>query len=359
MRAAALALIALAACAATSTPPEARQPPLPQPMLDIALGPTASNDGGSQAQFLAMLGREDLFEQAARETCPAAEGDPVAEIVRQSAGRRVVIINEAHERPQHRAFIQRVATALRDEGFSIYAAETFMPPAREARAWPSVQDGFYSNEPVFGAALRHLRAQGYRFFQYEDMSPDPENASGRERIARREAGQSANLQRILAENPNARILVHAGFDHLLEEPDRFGNNWMARRLKEATGIDPLTIDQVEYASPNENFVLCDSARTRLRSDIAVGSPNLRFADARPAYRYEDIRTVRVARIFSAEEDVIWEARLLSEPDDAVPIDRVLLRPGEDVRLLLPSGRFRLEYWTRSTGYVRVPDINVP
>jgi hypothetical protein len=38
---------------------------------------------------------------------------------------------------------------------------------------------------------------------------------------------------------------------------------------------------------------------------------------------------------------VIEARPLGEPDLSVPMDRVAIRPGEDIALLLPPGRYAL------------------
>ena len=65
----------------------------------------------------------------------------------------------------------------------------------------------------------------------------------------RERGQAQNLiERILKDAPQAKILVHAGYAHIDEKgADRVGAETMAQRFKEATGIDPLTIEQTEMS----------------------------------------------------------------------------------------------------------------
>lgn len=311
-----------------------------------------------RAQYLSMLGREHLFEQPARRTCAplmrdGAVVDPVEEIARRAAAARLVIVNEAHERPQHRDFIARIALRLRVEGFSIYAAETFLPAVREERSWPSLRDGTYSQEPVFGALLRAVRATGYRLIDYEDLSELPERATQQEQIAWREAEQARNIRRILDDNPDARVLVHVGLYHLLEQPDARGNAWMAQRLKQETGIDPLTIDQTVYAAPGDDYVFCDPARTPSPNvDIRIGSPEVTFEYGRPSWRLRAGQrpTPIPVALQRRGENVIVEARLLTEPDDAVPVDRVLIRPTEMMMLMLPPGHYRAESWTQSGGW---------
>jgi hypothetical protein len=362
MRAAGFALIALVACATAPAAPMDRDPPVPLPLLETALAPPRENDGGVQSQALAFLGREDLAAFRERTTCAAASSlDPVAEIVRQSARRRIVMLNEAHDSPQSRDFIARVAAAMRAEEFSVYAAETFLPSISTERTWPALSDGWYSREPMYGQLLRKARVAGWRFAAYEDMAPPDETASMEERIARREARQAENLQAILAANADARIFIHVGYGHLLERPTEGGHVMMAQRLAEATGIDPLTIDQTRYAAPSSDYVVCDPAQTPSRSvDIRLGEPQLDFADGRPAWRQRaGQRAVAVPpSLITDAQNTIVEARITTEPNDAVPVDRVLLRPGETLPLLLAPGRYRVESWTQERGYSSAVEINV-
>ncbi len=360
------AAILLAGCASTQAIEE-REPPLPQVMLDIALAESSGDDGGARAQYLAMLGREDMFEQPTLEICAplqreGANVDPVEEIARLAIGRRVVIINEAHERPQHRVFIADLASRLHRDGFTIYAAETFLPDVRAVRPWPSISDGTYSREPTFGGLLRRMRGLDYRFVDYEDFSPSPPSEDGdwRASIARRESIQAANLQRILEESPDARLFVHVGHTHVLEQPDSQGNVWMAQRLREATGVDPLTIDQTRYTSGADDFTLCDPAHTNRRVDYRIGAPVLRFENGRPLWRQREGQwPIAVPRqLIAPNLNTVIEARLISEPDTAVPVDRLLLRPGETLSLLLAPGHYRIESWTKEHGYSGPVEINL-
>ncbi|MDZ4691972.1 hypothetical protein [Terricaulis sp.] len=356
----------LAACATPERATADREPPLQLDLLALTLAEPSANDGGTRAQFLAMLGREDLFEQQERPTCApllhdGTPADPVEEIARQANGRRIVIINEAHERPQHRAFIASVATRLHRDGFSIYAAETFLPSVREPRAWPSINDGTYSRDPVFGDLIRTARGVGYRFVEYEDFSEMDETAPWQARIAQREATQAANLQHILQEHPQARVLVHVGHAHLLERPDSNGNIWMAQRLKEATGLDPLTIDLTRFAAPDERFAVCDPVITpSVTVDMRVASPDVTIEFGRPAWRQragQRITPVPPALVHR-QENVIVEARRTDEPDEAVPVDRLLIRATETGVLLLPPGRFRVESWGETSGWSAPVEIVV-
>src|SRR2546421_2344 len=67
-------------------------------------------------------------------------------------------------------------------------------------------------------------------------------------IAEREEGEAKNLvERVFAKDPKAKVVVFAGYFHVRKAPAGPQNpvEWMAARLKKATGIDPLTVDQAE------------------------------------------------------------------------------------------------------------------
>ncbi|MEQ1817782.1 MAG: hypothetical protein ABL871_04160 [Terricaulis sp.] len=364
MRAAAFLLFGLAACAISGelSPQAPREAPVFVEPFTAAL--TATAPAGARAEFFAHVGREDLFIDRERAVCAplirnSAAVDPVSEIVRLSEGHRVVIINEAHDHPQHRAFIADVASALRREGFSIYAAETFSPLIREAHAWARVNDGYYTSEPTFGALVRRVRTEGFSLVDYEypEVESDaPADGNWAPRVARREAGQAANLQIILNGRPNERMLIHVGYAHLQELPDDAGNLYMAARLKAATGIDPLTIDLTRYQSANDAFVFCDPEQTSgLRVDFRVGVPRVRFENGRPAWRQaEGQKPFSLPAMANPSVATIWEARSADEPDDAVAIDRVLVLPGETLPFLLAPGRYRAESWSLEHGWSGAP-----
>jgi len=47
---------------------------------------------------------------------------------------------------------------------------------------------------------------------------------------------------------------------------------------------------------------------------------------------------------------IWEARRADESNDAVPIDRIMIRSSERLPFLLPPGRYRAESWSAESGW---------
>jgi hypothetical protein len=181
-------------------------------------------------------------------------------ILNESRGRQVVIINEAHDAPEHRAFITQLVEILKRDGFSHYAAETLSDDDTsllKQRGYPKRSTGFYTNEPQFGELVRAALKCDLTPIGYE---AEGEEGSGSviDGINAREESQCKNIvDRILSKHPQARVLIHVGLDHVMEEPKQTQGKevlWLAARLKKVTGIDPLTIDQITQleSSPKEH-----------------------------------------------------------------------------------------------------------
>ncbi|MEM9531800.1 MAG: hypothetical protein AAGA23_12870 [Pseudomonadota bacterium] len=314
--------------------------------------------GQTYMQQLPAVGREDL--KAAQTDWPLRPrlceplddaSQPIDAIVTAAQHTRIVIINEAHDRPRHRAFIRETAAALRPLGYRRYAAETFSEAvsSRGDYRYPLIEQGHYVNEPVFGQLLRALLALGYRFEPYE-YTPNGEGLDAHARASLREEGQARNLSRIVDSlDRDERLLIHVGFSHAAEVPiDSFGGKklaWMASRLKDKTGTDPLTVDQTACSLPESGPALARSPKRHVpgQFDLVVGHRGLKFEEGRPVWRRQvGGRAVRVPpALLSASERVLIEARYASEPPEEVPADRLLLRPGEQLPLILLPAEYRI------------------
>lgn len=325
----------------------------------------AGSQGQLQMQYLAFVGREDLimrFEPDAfvYRDCPvlAGAGDPIAQIREAARTARIVIVNEAHDQPLHRAFIEDLALALAQDGFEVFAAETFNENGLAAA--PPEASGFYSREPIFTRQLRALDSAGYRFAAYEMTQAQrlPDAATVSERIAAREEAQANNfVANVLAGDPDARILVHVGYSHLFEAPFTQGEGeaaeerrWFAARLKDKTGIDPLTISQTHCSSAIEGVALADGtgAAPEGTVDMFLARGDIELIDQRPAWRRArgDRAIAAPSGLRQADRAVILEARRPHDGLGVLPVERLLLFPGEALPLLLPAGRWRIDAFTR-------------
>jgi hypothetical protein len=167
----------------------------------------------------------------------------------------VIMINEAHHVPMHRAFTLRLLEGLYRKGFRYFAAETLS--SRDAnlqsRGYPTLDTGWYTQEPVYADLIRTALRIGYTVVPYEYEAATPPTASDDPIAAQnaREEGQAKNLkERILAKDPKAKILVHAGYAHISKRPatwDIGGKKGEVRNMAVAfrvlTGIEPLSVDQ--------------------------------------------------------------------------------------------------------------------
>ena len=260
-----------------------------------AAGQAASDD--ELPQYACFLGEEP--EALARESAPAPalalpsltslHVEPALDaIVRLSRGRRVVILNEAHNVSRCRAFAHSVALRLREEGFLLLAAEDF-PNEPELKEELRIDrpvtfyTGYYARDPVFAEFVRGAKEVGYALAAYEQridqQRPGVEGTAG---IPIREAAESKNLAEVLEAHADARVLVYCGYNHATKIPQgASAERWMAMRLRDATGIDPLTVNQsFGYPVPDRQRERADVSAVLDRFTPAAPT-SLTGADGRP------------------------------------------------------------------------------
>jgi hypothetical protein len=296
--------------------------------------------------------------------------DALDALARAAAGVQVVMINEAHHVPQHRAFTLALLKKLRRSGFTHFGAETLYERDAQlnARGYPTAQSGYYTGEPVYAELIRTALKLGFRVVAYD--------VHGVKNSDERERGQARNLiERILKDAPQAKILIHAGYAHIDESgADRVGAATMAQRFKEATGIDPLTIEQTEMSEHSarefehplyrdvvarglvsrptvfrnargefwmqergRHDVTLFQPRSRPLNREAGGRPDwLRLGGSRSPYRLSK-------QVCGAAPRCLVRARSSREGADAIPIDQLEVlaeRPAQ--ALMLPAGEFIIE-----------------
>jgi hypothetical protein len=322
------------------------------------------SDGDTQT--LSLFGREDLIAASSDDYKPtncspsALATAALDEIVRRAEQTSIVIINESHERSRHRWFTAEVARRLRPLGYDTLGLETLSnPPATVPQRYlPSLlghpdlpylsdDDGHYSSEAGYGRLGRQAKALGYRLLPYEDNTHNEpsKGVSQSQQIALREEAQANNLAAFVKSHPAAKLLIHVGYSHATEVPRADGQKWMAARLKEKTGIDPLTISQTTCRGGSETMRLATlpSDQPAGTFDLIIDHPTERFTRGRPDWRkMAGDRIITIPRkLRPAKGWRVIEARPLGESDTSVPIDRVAIRPGEDIGLLLPPGRYHV------------------
>jgi len=322
----------------------------------------------------------DPAELAAYDGAVAKEAIRV--IVDRARERRVVIINEAHDSPRDRAFILKVAEALRPLGFTHYAAETFTnfrpDVAAEEMSWlesegyPRRNTGTYTIDPMFGYLVRRAMTLGYRPVAYEAAyKPEENSLSQEEQIVAREQAQAENLARALAAaGPDAKFLIHVGYGHAAERPLPPGEvEWMAARLARLTDLDPLTIDQTEVsevALRPQGRALHRALASRSRggpmvfmkgdtpvatgrlggaTDLQVVHPDVIAVDGRPDYlRETGRRSIAIPQeLLPAEGRRLVQVFAAGEAPDAIPLDQTLVIAGGEPPVLYVPDNVELRW----------------
>jgi hypothetical protein len=292
------------------------------------------------------------------------------------------MINEAHHVPLHRAFTLQLLGGLYRKGFRYFAAETLSADDEtlQTRGYPTLVTGLYTAEPQYADLVRTALRIGYEVTPYEcDDSPSQQTENPIPAMNIREQGQAKNLkERILDSDPNAKIIVHAGYAHINKKPQisKDGElHWMALAFQELTGIEPLSIDQTEMSEAskpeNENpdyLFAVDKGlvndrpivlRDKEKGGYFVRTANGNFYDLtviHPRSRYENDRPTwlamggrRTAHQVKTEVRPLQGASYLAQAfyaeemePEAVPIDQMEYDHGERVPTLwLPPGKMRI------------------
>jgi|CXWL01.1.fsa_nt_gi hypothetical protein len=304
----------------------------------------------------------------------AVAEDAINAIVEAATNRQVVILNEAHTTPMHRAFAMRLARELRRIGFEYLACETFaigdMHPLVKGYVTPLT--GYFSFEPTYANFLRDALDANWKFVAYEPTNSRVQDNQGKP--ASRDAKMAKNLvERIFKNDPNARVFIYVGHSHVLEMPESetdSDKSKLAAQLKRMMGIDPLTIDQNQMYEHYESEL-----QTRIYREVLMkveGTPVvLKTPLGRPIKLAMNPAAVDMQVIFpsyglnSKTNRAEWMSSLAgltprkipknflpqagkrliyayrsNDPLDAMPADVIMVEAGKKVpMLMLPKGEF--------------------
>lgn len=329
-------------------------------LADSAAGSPNSSLWQYQAWAYSMLGRLDLVQEMEDrglipflpERCSqkpeVSDDDLVSKIAAMSRTTQVVILQELHAVVQHRLLLHRLLPVLYDSGYRYLAVEDFEALPTDSARSPRRPSGFHSSrEPVYGDAISKALALGYTLISYEARFPPPAEVEPAHVQQWRDDQQAKNIrERILMKNPQARVLVFAGTNHGQEKVTR-GYTPMGLRLRQETGIDPLSIDQticrLDKRSAAAMGAINDTGAEESGYDLRIALRRPRFVARRPDWLRSlgrvDIEIRDEFRVKS--QPLVVEARALEASDDDPPIDRVYLAKGERLPLLLPPGHVRV------------------
>jgi len=351
-----------------------------QQALAVRLADVGDTDGAiATFDLLAPMRQLQLPNAVARmpAVADAVAEDAIDAIVAQARTKRVVLLNEAHHVPMHRAFARKLAARLRALGYRYLACETFnggaFDEARPAAPGRTVQaTGYYTKDPAFAGFVNSALADGWTLVAYEaDVAASAPGTARADRLRLREEGQARHLvERIFAKDKEAKVFIYVGYGHVHKNPSGDGATMMAEYLRRMTGLDTLNVDQVQFfAHPDPRkespayaglvkkfvtdapFVLRapDGSHPLLGNppgsvDLEVIYPRYAAHAGRPDW----LRTLagRSPRTIPADLLPRQGRRLVKayrkdDGADAVPADIVLVEQSKPApALMLPAGEFR-------------------
>ena len=306
---------------------------------------------------------------------------------------KVILINEGHNIPPHRAFTLSLLQELYNSGFRYFGAETFnnhfvKVPFNQIgdKFYPINKTGYYSREPIFGDLVREALRIGFTIFAYEDTSKNSvvqKNGFINEDLSRRDYNMALNIKKILDKDSSAKIIIHAGYGHIVEEKGAMGGE-----LKKLTGINPLSIDQSTmteralsecenpyfkminiqkptiYIHKSNDSVFLDNSfrnrpdiKTKNRLDIEVFHPRTTYINKRPDWLYMNGQR----KAFNLDEKylilgypiLVFAYYADENTDEAIPIDVFEIKSKDDIKpLVLPQGRFNIIFKNKENKIVK-------
>ena len=288
-------------------------------------------------------------------------------------GRKAIFFNEAHNVPLTRTLTVELLSRLRADGYTHFAAETLYASdtGLQKRGYPVAASGFYTMEPICAEMVRTAIKLGFKVVAYESEQEGNGDV--------REHAQAKNLyKRVFKDDPDARVVVNAGYAHIQETGRYLGGRSMAQHFRKLTGIDPLTIEQtmlIQHPPGTEDHPYYLAVMQRLQPkapivfengkgqpwslkatayDVSVFFPIEEIHDDRPTW--VDLGGLRKRHLVSSnvcqnEYPCLIEARYADEGDDAIAADLLVLDPVQENR----ASRERLRVnppETQSTLYLR-------
>ncbi|WP_449448042.1 hypothetical protein [Thermomonas brevis] len=341
---------------------------------EVAANPTWRQIAGQTlAGSLATLGRPNdairTFPIHDRRATPADLPTPASHvaqpavdwIVDHTGDLRVVMVNEAHHRPETRQLTLAMLGPLRARGFTHLAVEALADPPLP-KGYPTLDTGYYTREPVFAELIRAAYRLGFVLVPYE-----PASAPGQTQ-QQRETGMAATLAALVRTQPEAKVLVHAGYGHIGKtagsQPG--GADPMALEFMRLSGLSILSIDQTRLTwedgaaadrlartfGVRAPSVLMDRQNRTAwssepqRFDISVLLPAVDASALRPDWLALGGKRQAVAVDLTpcnTHLPCLAEARYAGEGDDAIPADQfVLLTDGDtNTPFYLAPGQYRL------------------
>lgn len=278
-------------------------------------------------------------------------------IIERSEKEQLIIINEAHHIPGHRTFTRSLLKDLYKNGYRYLGLEAIFDEEINVRNFATTESGYYTSEPEFGNLIYEARKIGFFIFGYE-ASPESMK-TGKER----EIAQAGNIKDFMEQHTDGKTLIHCGYEHAYESEHPGWEKAMAGRIRELTGIDPLTVDQAKFSERssvelnhffskteskfpyilvNEKNEPFNHYRGRCHTDLIVVHPITTYKDQRPEW----FTTGKIRHEVSNEQyktpDTpvqVLAYRTGEFEKNGIPADVVEFSSGNPVSLYLETGTY--------------------
>ena len=285
---------------------------------------------------------------------------------------QIVIISEAHHKPQHRIFTAELLEMFYANGYRYLGIEAILPSYSDTTKFLTDTDlndrgypldgpisGTYTREPQMSNMIRKAIDIGFEIFGYESTT----------RGIERDLEQAMVIERFMNSRPEGKVVIQCGWYHAIESdyPKRKSDHWMAYHFKERTGIDPLTIYQdalseksllaespfYQMIDSKEVGILVDKegkvfngVAEKAHYDILIYHPRTTFIKNRPNWLVEikgnQFVAIDKTIVPASNYPIIVEAFLEGE-ENSVPIDVVELKnSAEETELLLKKGNYKIK-----------------
>jgi hypothetical protein len=270
----------------------------------------------------------------------------------------VIILNEDHYYPKHRFFTMELLETLKLNGYNDLSLEAFSP-SEKSDFIPNNDNGTYTSEPYYAHFLRKAKAMGFKIHGHENFDKSID----------RELGQAKNILKILEINPKAKIFVYVGHSHI--EKEYLNKKWMAQYLKELSGINPITINQVAICADNKEELMLiprgylnDSTKVKSSADFFLVNnmkPSLRKIYPNAVFKETKIKHKNLSAY--KNEEVLVEVIDFTEYDLiknlAIPIEGFLaVSKGKEIKFELPVGKYHVFVKTADDKVIYDDDVIV-
>jgi hypothetical protein len=186
----------------------------------------------------------------------------------------VIMLNEAYNKPVHRAFAYSLLDDLYKKGFRYLAMEMLNPMPDHELTKLTYKTGHFATEPVAGELIRQAIEIGFKLVAYDDPLAAQHTPTERDSI------QALNIAAILKDDPEAKIFVYAGYGHIAEKSTSPDFIPMGMAFKKLTGIDPLTIDQTDMTEES-NFAFGRAFYEKYIEKFPVLTPSIPLDNDEP------------------------------------------------------------------------------